>query len=202
MAGTLFIYWSIRFWGGANSTLCLSICNCSKRIDEQKNGNFCYLFAYCRNKIMIDAMNSEQSFLAIMLFVCSTNKITGWNHQESYSPTYNYEPTGFREDKNRKLIICEYQSKFMEDHYFSQNSWKTTILSVVMPDFDPILWLYNIDLAPKQHGRLLKDILKRLSPTWQNINPVRKHRRNWSPVHHLSHNGYPWILVDSGMFCR
>jgi hypothetical protein len=37
--------------------------------------------------------------------------------------------------------------------------------------------------------------------TRQNINPVRKHCRNWSPVQHISPNGSPWILVDSGMFC-
>ena len=30
----LFVYLSIRFGGGANSTPCLSIRNCSKRIDE------------------------------------------------------------------------------------------------------------------------------------------------------------------------
>ena len=42
----LFVYSSIRLGGGTNSTLCSSIRNRSKQIDEQKNGNFCYLFAY------------------------------------------------------------------------------------------------------------------------------------------------------------
>ena len=71
-----------------------------------------------------------------------------------------------------------------------------------IPLFCPMLWRYNIDLASKWHSRLLKDVLKSLSPDRQNTNPVRMHRRNWSRVHHLSHNGYPWILVDSGKFCR
>ena len=37
----LFIY---LLWGGANSTLCSSICYHSKQIDEQKKANFGYLF--------------------------------------------------------------------------------------------------------------------------------------------------------------
>jgi hypothetical protein len=59
---------------GAIGTLCLSICDCSKWIDEQKHGKFCYLFAYSYAKIMIEGMNSKQPFLAIMLFVCLMKK--------------------------------------------------------------------------------------------------------------------------------
>ena len=82
------------------------------------------------------------------------------------------------------------------DSTTSQNSLKTTILSVILPDFDPMLWQFNINLGPKRHSRPLKNFLKSLSPARQNINPVRKHCCNWSPVQHLSPNGSPWILVD------
>jgi len=82
-----------------------------------------------------------------------------YESHESFS-TYNRHPT-----QPLPLIfnLQTIHSKENKPWSTSKNSWKTTILSVILPDFDPMLWHYNINLAPKQHSRLLKDVVKSLS---------------------------------------
>jgi hypothetical protein len=61
--------------------------------------------------------------------------------------------------------------------------------------FDGTSWVYDLS-----NSRPLKDVLKSLYPAQQNINPVLKHRHNRYPVHHLSPDGSPWILIESVLY--
>ena len=57
----------------------------------------------------------------------------------------------------------------------SKNIWSITILSVILPDYDPLLWWNNVDFGHKWHSRSLEDVLKILSPALQDTNSFRKH---------------------------